>query len=293
VKRLLVLSGKGGTGKTTVASALIRLADSKRFADCDVDAPNLHLTVEMPEGERHEDSYGLPRAEIDQDACARCGTCTRLCRFHAVSRGQDGRYVIEPAACEGCGLCEYACEVRAVSMKPARTGTLVERGDATRFYSGATLQMGSGNSGKLVSAVKKRLADAGGAGVIAVLDGSPGIGCPVIASVSGVDLVLIVAEPTLSGLSDMERILSTAAQLNARCAVCVNKSDVNEEIAAAIEAFCARETIPFLGRIPYDPGVAEAVNAGIDIIRHGGAAARAVEEIYVRVSKLLTEGADG
>lgn len=292
MKRLLVLSGKGGTGKTTVASALIRLADAKRFADCDVDAPNLHLTVEMPEGERREDYYGLPRAEIDQDACTRCGTCVRLCRFHAISCGPGGRCAVEPAACEGCGLCESACEAGAVSMKPARTGALIARGDATRLYSGAMLQMGAGNSGKLVSAVKKRLTNAGGAGAIAVLDGSPGIGCPVIASVSGVDLVLVVAEPTLSGLSDMERILSTAAQLNARCAVCVNRADVNAESAAAIEALCAREDIPFLGRIPYDPAVAEAVNAGIDIIRHGGAAARAVEEIYGRILNLLTEEAD-
>lgn len=292
MKRLLVLSGKGGTGKTTVAGALIRLADAKRFADCDVDAPNLHLTVEMPEGERREDYYGLPRAEIDQDACARCGTCARLCRFHAISCGPDGRCAVEPAACEGCGLCVFACEAGAISMKPARTGALIARGDAARFYSGATLQMGSGNSGKLVSAVKKRLANAGCAGPIAVLDGSPGIGCPVIASVSGVDLVLVVAEPTLSGLSDLERILTTAARLNARCAVCVNKADVNGEIAAAIEAFCAREAIPFLGRIPYDPGVAEAVNAGIDIIRHGGAAARAVEDIYGRALKILAEEAN-
>lgn len=289
MKRLLILSGKGGTGKTTVASAFIRLSDARRFADCDVDAPNLHLTVKMPEAERRENYYGLPRAEIDENACVRCGTCQRLCRFHAVTKTADGRYRIEPAACEGCALCQFACDAGAISMKPALTGSLIARGNDARFYSGATLTMGSGNSGKLVSAVKARLAAAGKAGRVAVIDGSPGIGCPVIASVSGVDLVLIVAEPTLSGLSDMERILLTAAQLNARCAVCVNKADVNPDIADRIEAFCAREEIPFLGRIPFDRAVVEAVNAGMDVIERGGAAARAIEKIYGCALELLPE----
>ncbi len=289
MKRLLVLSGKGGTGKTTVASALIRLTNAGRFADCDVDAPNLHLTVDLPAEERTEAYYGLPRAEIDPGACVRCGTCAALCRFHAVMRDADGGFRIEPAACEGCALCAYACEEGAISMEPALTGTLIARGDARRFYSGARLAMGSGNSGKLVSAVKSRLAAAGSAGEIAVIDGSPGIGCPVIASVSGVDLVLIVAEPTRSGMSDMERILSTAAVLNARCAVCVNKADVNPVIADQIEAFCAREGIQFFGRIPFDRAVVEAVNAGDDITQRGGAAADAVAEIHRRVMRFFSD----
>ena len=149
--------------------------------------------------------------------------------------------------------------------------------------------MGSGNSGKLVAAVKKRLKDAGDAGRIAVIDGSPGIGCPVIASVSGVDLVLVVAEPTISGLSDLERILSTAFQLGAKCAVCVNKADVNEKIADGIEAFCAKVGLAFVGRIPYDTRAVEAVNAGADVIGYGGEAAEAIKAMYHRITSLLIE----
>ncbi|MEA4896747.1 MAG: ATP-binding protein [Christensenellaceae bacterium] len=289
MKQLLVLSGKGGTGKTTIASALIHLSDAKRFADCDVDAPNLHLSIQIPPEKAEEDYYGLPKAQIDEGECGRCGLCMSLCRFDAISRLEDGRYRIDPAACEGCALCEAVCESRAISMQPAITGRLVAyRGDG-RFFSTASLRMGSGNSGKLVSVVKKKLLESGAAGRFAVIDGSPGIGCPVIASVSGVDMVLIVAEPTLSGVSDMERVLKTAFRLGVKCAVCVNKSDVNERIADEIESFCGKAKIPFVGRVPYDRSVVEAVNAGVDVVDRGGSAARAIEALHGRVSALLRE----
>lgn len=290
MKRLLVLSGKGGTGKTTVASALIRLSDAKRFADCDVDAPNLHLTVALPPEKTEEEYYGLPKAEINPAECDECGLCASLCRFHAISRSSDGAYHIDPAACEGCALCAVACESRAITMIPTVTGDLIGYGGDGRFFSGAKLRMGSGNSGRLVSAVKKKLTDAGDEGRVAIIDGSPGIGCPVIASISGADLVLIVTEPTLSGVSDMERILKTAFQLGAKCAVCVNKSGVNEKIADEIEAFCGEANIPFAGRIPFDRRVVEAVNAGEDIVRYGGKAAQAMQALSGRVMALLYEG---
>jgi len=290
MKRLLVLSGKGGTGKTTVASALIHLADAKRFADCDVDAPNLHLSVPVPPDKTKEAYYGLPKAVIEEDECDGCGLCASLCRFRAISRSEDGRFSIDPTACEGCALCEVACESRAITMHPAVTGCLISYRGGDRFFSTARLRMGGGNSGKLVSEVKKQLQGAGEAGRIAVIDGSPGIGCPVIASVSGVDLVLIVAEPTLSGLSDLERILHTALQLGVKCAVCVNKADVNGKIADGIETFCAKVNLPFVGRIPFDRGVVESVNAGVNIIQYGGVAAEAVEVLYGRVLTLLEEG---
>ncbi len=287
MKKLLVLSGKGGTGKTTVASALIHLFGVNRFADCDVDAPNLHLSVAFPPGKAEEDNYGLPKAEIDQGACDRCGLCVSLCRFRAIASDKSGHFLIDPAACEGCALCAVACEARAISMRPAVTGSLIAYSGGDRFFSTARLRMGSGNSGKLVSAVKKRLKDAGDMGGIAVIDGSPGIGCPVIASVSGVDLILIVAEPTLSGISDMERILKTACQLGANCTVCVNKADVNAEIADEIELACAKAGIPFLGRIPFDRNVVEAVNTGETIVDHGGVAAQAIEALSEKVKSLL------
>jgi MinD superfamily P-loop ATPase len=212
-----------------------------------------------------------------------------LCRFHAISRLEDGRHHIDPAACEGCALCEVACESRAISMQPVVTGHLITHQGEGRFFSTASLRMGSGNSGKLVSAVKRKLAEQEPSGRFAVIDGSPGIGCPVIASVSGVDLVLIVAEPTLSGVSDMTRILKTAFQLGAQCAVCVNKSDVNELIANEIEALCEKAKIPFVGRIPFDKHVVEAVNAGVDVVDQGGSAANAIKALYLQVSELLKE----
>jgi len=210
-----------------------------------------------------------------------------LCRFHAISRFEDGRYRIDPAACEGCALCAVACESRAISMQQAITGRLITHQGDGRFFSTASLRMGSGNSGRLVSAVKKKLAEQEPSGRFAVIDGSPGIGCPVIASVSGVDLVLIVAEPTLSGVSDMERVLRTAYQLGVKCAVCVNKSDVNEHIANEIEVFCEKAGVPFVGHVPFDRNVVEAVNAGVDVIDRGGSAARAIETLYEQVSRLL------
>jgi MinD superfamily P-loop ATPase len=289
LKQLLVLSGKGGTGKTTIAGALIRLSGAKRFADCDVDAPNLHLSVSVPPEKAEEDYHGLPKAWIDDDECDRCGLCMSLCRFYAITRSEDGRYHVDPAACEGCALCEVACESRAISMQQAVTGRLItHRGDG-RFFSTASLRMGSGNSGKLVAAVKKKLVEQEPSGRFAVIDGSPGIGCPVIASVSGVDLVLIVAEPTLSGVSDMKRVLKTAYQLGVKCAACVNKSNVNECIADEIEAFCEKASVAFVGRVPFDRSVVEAVNAGVDIVDRGGSAARAIEALYEQLSALLHE----
>jgi MinD superfamily P-loop ATPase len=172
-------------------------------------------------------------------------------------------------------------------MHSAVTGSLIAYHDADRFFSTARLRMGSGNSGKLVSAVKKRLKGAGDMGDIAVIDGSPGIGCPVIASVSGVDLILIVAEPTLSGMSDMDRILKTAYQLGVNCAVCVNKADVNTEIADEIELACKNTGIPFVGRIPFDRSVVKAVNAGENIVDHGGEAAQAIVALSDKVKSLL------
>ncbi len=292
MKRIVVLSGKGGTGKTTVAGALIHLSGALRFAECDVDAPNLHLAVENPPDGTEEAYFGLPRARIDQEACDRCGECAALCRFGAVSRGADGRYDIDPLACEGCALCEMACESRAIAMRPMAAGRLIARSGGGRFFSDARLNPGGGNSGRLVSEVKRRMNAAGAAGDLAVIDGSPGIGCPVIASVGGADLVLIVTEPTLSGISDMERVLRTAAQLGARCAVCVNKADGNPEISDGIEAFCARAALPFLGRIPFDREVVEAVNAGESVVLRGGAAAEALRALYGNLTALLRTGQD-
>ena len=195
MKQLLVLSGKGGTGKTTVSSAIIRLSEARAFADCDVDAPNLHLLLAGANEPEREDFWGLPKAVIDPEKCLRCGVCQASCRFDAIKQ-LDGRYQVEPFACEGCALCSVLCPAEAITMQAVVAGEMMLYSDADHIFSTAQLRMGSGTSGKLVTQVKQRMvAHAPAETTLAVIDGSPGIGCPVIASISGAALVLVVTEP--------------------------------------------------------------------------------------------------
>jgi MinD superfamily P-loop ATPase len=287
MKQLLILSGKGGTGKTTVAGAFIRLAGAKVFADCDVDAPNLHLVMERSSDPVRTDYYGLPKAEIDPELCAGCGLCARHCRFDAIRRGSEG-YRVDAYACEGCGVCEAVCMRGAVSLKPDIAGELMLYADETVF-STARLKMGSGTSGKLVAEVKKQMQSAAAEAELAIIDGSPGIGCPVIASLSGADMVLVVAEPSVSGISDMERILTTADKFGVKAAVCVNKYDINFTVIEQIIRYCDACGIPFTGKIPFDPSVAEAVNNGKTIVDVDCPAGRAVRDVFDKTIKCLAE----
>ena len=208
MKQLLILSGKGGTGKTTIASAFIKLNGAKAYADCDVDAPNLHLITKQISEPKKEDYYGLPKAEINTDLCIECDQCRQNCRFEAILK--DEKYEVYYYACEGCGVCELVCPEGAVALKPAAAGELMLYASEGEVFSTAQLKMGSGNSGKLVTEVKKQMKTASKNAEFAIIDGSPGMGCPVIASLSGVDMVLVVAEPSISGISDMVRIINTA-----------------------------------------------------------------------------------
>lgn len=174
MKQLLILSGKGGTGKTTVASAFIKLAQAKAFADCDVDAPNLHLVTQCAAPPQREDYYGLPKARINNDVCVRCGSCHYHCQFHAVQK-KDGAYRIDPFACEGCGVCGYVCPANAIELEELLAGEMQLYQDGEKIFSTAQLKMGSGNSGKLVTQVKKRMKRAAGKlADFAIIDGSPG-----------------------------------------------------------------------------------------------------------------------
>lgn len=260
MKKLLILSGKGGTGKTTVAAAFIDFLHADAFADCDVDAPNLHLVAGLTSQPECRDYYGSQKASITPEKCMNCGTCMDNCRFDAISL-INGHFQVNEYACEGCGVCEYLCPAEAVTLCDDIAGEqMLYRG--SRVFSTAQLKMGRGNSGKLVTEVKTALIKNADTADIAVIDGSPGIGCPVIASITGVDLVLIVAEPSLSGIHDMERILLTAEKLGTKSAVCVNKYDTCSENTATIERFCMKNRIPFVGRIPYDKQASVAINAG-------------------------------
>lgn len=283
MKQLLILSGKGGTGKTTLASSLIKLARIKAFADCDVDAPNLHLVMEQDSKAIKTDFYGLDVARINQDKCISCDLCKQNCRFHAIN--VDEGYVVDYFACEGCAVCTLVCPTDAIDMLPRVTGHLnLYKND--HVFSTAELLMGSGNSGLLVTQVKEDLIENTDA-PLAVIDGSPGIGCPVIASISGVDVVLLVTEPTLSGFSDMERIIQTSRGFPAKIAVCINKSDLHKENSKKIEQFCEEKRIAFVGKIPFDKAAVSLVNDGLTLVDKEGPSKEAIKDIYNNTIKLL------
>lgn len=290
MKRLLILSGKGGTGKTTVSAAFIRLSQAKAVADCDVDAPNLHLVMEQKAVPRTVDFMGGDKAKVNPEQCSGCGSCESHCRFDAIQM-TDGRAVVNEYACEGCGVCSLVCPEKAVSLMPDVAGKRELYLDS-RVFSTATLKMGRGNSGKLVTDVKMTMLKHAPECEVAIADGSPGIGCPVISSISGMDLVLIVAEPSKSGISDLERLVKTADTFQVKLAVCVNKYDTSPEMTDQIEAFCKKSDLPFVGKIPFDPEAVKAVNSGRTIADADCQAGKAVKEIYEKVMKLLQNEAE-
>lgn len=284
MKQLLILSGKGGTGKTTIAGAFIRLSNAKAYADCDVDAPNLHLVMNQLSESKKTNYYGMSKAEINLNLCVQCNLCRQNCRFNAI-QGDIG-YTVDPYFCEGCGVCEAICSAGAISLKPAVAGEITLYVDEAVF-STAELKMGSGTSGKLVTEVKKQMKSSVTNIDLAIIDGSPGIGCPVIASLSGVDMVLIVAEPSISGISDMERIIKTAEKFQIRTAVCINKYDTNIENTNTILSFCQNHKLPFTGKIPFDSDAVKAINQGQSIVDIDCAAGHAVKDVFKKTIKIL------
>lgn len=284
MKQLLILSGKGGTGKTTIASAFVKLAQAKAVADCDVDAPNLHLVMGDLPTPVTKDYFGLDKAQIDLTLCTECDLCRQHCRFGAIKI--DNGYKVDLFACEGCGVCEFVCPVQAATLVPAVAGELMLYQNENVF-STAQLKMGSGNSGLLVTEVKKGLQQAKDKTELAIIDGSPGIGCPVIASMSGVDLVLMVAEPSLSGISDLKRIMQTADKFQLQQVVCVNKYDANKALTDEIAKLCAEQEIPFVGRIPFDPVANRAVNKGLSIVDVPCPAEQSVRDIFKKTMDIL------
>lgn len=285
MKRLLILSGKGGTGKTTTAAAFIQFSKSRAIADCDVDAPNLHIVTEKNNECKTKEFIGSNKAVIDENACVHCGICAEKCRFDAIL-DKGNSYYVDEYNCEGCGVCQYVCPKDAVRLVEDVAGEQkLYLGDAV--FSTATLKMSRGNSGKLVTAVKLDMLKHAPETELAIVDGSPGIGCPVIASVSGMDLVLVVAEPSISGLHDLKRLVKTADTLGTKLAVCVNKWDQSPENTECIVSFCEENKIPFTGKIPYDKTASKAINEGKSLAEIDCAARTALLEVYENVRGIL------
>jgi len=280
-----VISGKGGTGKTTVCAALGLIADEIVMADCDVDAPDLHILLN-PTNRTTNEFIGGKVAVVDYDLCTDCGLCEKACRFHAITGSK-----IDPIACEGCGVCEIVCPENAIKMVDRQAGNLFDSDTRAGRMAHAKLLPGEGNSGKLVTEVRKlasKIATDNGISTV-LIDGSPGIGCPVIATVTGIKLGIIVTEPTLSGIHDMERVNELLGKFKIKATVIVNKFDLNMENTENIERYCKANDIEILGKIKFDHIMTDSMVAATTLPEFAPdhEISLLLREMWARVSEIL------
>ncbi len=294
-KEITIISGKGGSGKTTVVGSLAMLTDNKVMADNDVDAADLHLLLN-PEVKEAHDFVGGQKAMIDATKCMGCGECEHACHFNAIRcdgpLNERGRVTcrVDMLACEGCGLCEYVCPAGAVSSRPNITGAWYVSDTATGPMAHARLGIAEENSGKLVTQVRNVAADLARRFEKKYIfdDGPPGTGCPVIASVSGADRVLVVTEPTVSGVHDMQRVLGLTRHFRIPALIIINKADLNVQQAERIETIAQENGTRVIGKIPFDPNVNEALMAEKTVIEYGrGPACEAIHQIWSVLEKEL------
>jgi MinD superfamily P-loop ATPase len=286
MKELVIISGKGGTGKTSMVSAIASLAQNKVLCDSDVDAADLHLIM-APEVIKSEVFTGGREAKIVKDKCTGCGLCLKLCRYGAISKD----YIVDTIECEGCGVCHYFCPEKAVSFEQKRCGEWFVSDTRHGPMVHARLGIAEENSGKLVTLVRreaKRLAEEKGMELI-ITDGAPGVGCPVIASIGGASAVLIVTEPTVSGVHDMKRVAELASFFRIPAIVCVNKFDLNTEKTEEIKAFALAHDIEYAGQIPFDPVFTKAMVAAKNIFEYApdSDVCTEVKKIWKRISERL------
>jgi len=288
MRQITVLSGKGGTGKTTITASFAVLAKKAVVADCDVDAPDLHMLLH-PEIIETQEFKGSKLAVINEARCIKCGLCREKCKFNAVTES----FAIDSFSCEGCGVCAIVCPTNAIALTERVSGHAYISKTKYGFMAHAMLSPSESNSGKLVTLVRqnaKILAEREHCNFI-IIDGPPGIGCPVIASVTGVDAGLVVTEPTMSGIHDLKRALQLLEHFNVQPFVCVNTYDINKDNAEKIESFCKENGINVIGKIPFNPIVTEAMVNGKTIIEYSprNAVAKEIEGIWEKLSTLVSE----
>jgi MinD superfamily P-loop ATPase len=283
MKQIVVISGKGGTGKTVITGAFAALAKNKVMADCDVDAADLHLLLAPDIKERHDFRSGLS-AFIDKTKCTQCGKCRDICRFDAITDD----FVVDPVACEGCAFCSYICPVDAIKMEENLAGEWYI--SDTRFgpMVHAKLGIAEENSGKLVSLVRKQakeLAEKNNCDWV-IVDGAPGVGCPVIASLSGIDCAVVVTEPTLSGLHDALRVIEVTKHFNVPSKLVINKYDLNTDMSDKIEKHCRENGIELIGRVRFDKSVVKAMVEGKTIMEYENSSVKdEIQEIWGKIKK--------
>ena len=284
MKEIVVLSGKWGTGKTSIVASFAALAQNKVLADCDVDAADLHLLLK-PKVKEEKEFWSGQVAFIDEDKCTECGLCQELCRFGAIKD-----FKVDHISCEGCGFCHQVCPVDAIAMKDSISGHSFISETKYGYLCHARLGIAQENSGKLVALVRqnaKLIADREDSDHI-ITDGPPGIGCPVISSLSGASLTLLVTEPTLSGIHDLERVIGVCRHFGIPVLVCVNKFDLNEDNTNRIVSYCGKEGIEMAARISFDNVMTEAIVHGLPVVEYcDNKIAQQIKELWRTVSAKL------
>jgi len=284
MKEIVILSGKGGTGKTSVVGSFAAIAQNKVMADCDVDAADLHLILSPSSKEENEFRSGQV-AVIDEDKCIQCGLCQDVCRFDAIN---DFR--VDPISCEGCGFCSHVCPVEAITMNECKAGEWFISNTKYGPLVNARLGIAQENSGKLVALVRQHAKEITKQGKLdyIISDGPPGIGCPVISSLSGASLALLVTEPTLSGIHDLERVLGVCHHFGVPALVCINKYDLNEDNTRQIENYCLKLGVEVAAKIPFDNVVTEAMVKGLSVVEYSdGRVAQEIKSLWHKVTGVL------
>jgi MinD superfamily P-loop ATPase len=280
---LTIISGKGGTGKTMIAVALAALFVNAVKVDCDVDAPNLYLYYGGADIKK-ESFYSSKKASIDNRFCTHCGICESVCRFEAIKDAY-----IDEINCEGCGACVMACPEKAINLNPQKNADIYLTRTPAGMLSRAKMMAGRDGSGKLITQLRKNARRFLEKDNIIINDGSPGIGCPVIASITATDLVLLVAEPTLSGIGDLKRVAELCMHFGIQTLACVNKYDINYDITEEIRSFCQNSGITLVGKIPYDDSVMQSINELKPITEYpNSAAGRAIMDMWVTIKSVVS-----